>query len=237
MQLRAKLSKWGGFLCFLVVNVTLWPGIGHIQRVANVQKVTLVLFCVSCRSNIRFRLCHPERFSIRRMIHKALVTHTTALDSLLVPEPHGLSLQHIDKWLQTLLRLLDEVLLEGYCRDHESLDLINRPSNELVCHFCGSCLFLSCFRCVGDCSNTGRDSVPEGSPIFICPTCYVEGRTCGCGNMDPERLSSISHMLQDRNRAAEVLSKFHFDQGVQTQEFAELSEGYASHSFLPPTIA
>lgn len=165
------------------------------------------------------------------MINKALVTHTTALDSPPVPEQHALSIQHISKWLRTLLRLFDDVLLEGYCTGHESLDFINCTPREPVCHFCGSCLFLSCFRCVGGCSDSDRDPSPGDSPICICPTCYVEGRTCSCGDMDPERLSSLSRMLQDRNRAAEVLSKFYLAQGVQTPEFAEISEGYASRSY------
>jgi hypothetical protein len=48
--------------------------------------------------------------------------------------------------------------------------------------------------------------------------------------MDPERLSSLSHMLQDRNRAAEALSKFHLAEGAQTQEFSEILERYPSPS-------
>lgn len=174
------------------------------------------------------RLCHPERYGIRKMIHKALVIHTTALDSPPTPELDGLSLQQITKCLRTLLQLFDEVLLEGYCRDHESLALVDHLSNEQACHFCGSCLFLSCFRCIGGCSNSERDSLPGNSSICVCPACYVEGRTCGCGNMDPERLSGLSHMLQDRNHAADALSKFQLAHGVQMQELLEISEEYIS---------
>ena len=167
------------------------------------------------------------------MIHKALVTHTTAIDSFLAPEQHGFGLQHIDEWLRTLLQLFDEVLLEGYCRDHESLDLVNCAPSEEECHFCGSCLFLSCFRCVGGCLNSERVPRQGDSSISICPTCYIEGRTCGCGNMDPQRLSSLSHMLQDRNHAAEALSRFYLAQGDRTQDFAEISEGCTSFSCCP----
>lgn len=163
------------------------------------------------------------------MIHEALITHTAALNTILVSERQVPDSEHIDQWLQILLKLFDEVLLEGYCTDHESLNLINRAFDELVCHFCGSCLFLSCFRCVGDCSYSERDSPPGNSSIRICPTCYVEGRTCGCGSMDPERLSSLSRMLQDRNRAAEALTKLHLTLRVRRQEFVEISEGYVPH--------
>jgi hypothetical protein len=158
------------------------------------------------------------------MIYKSLITHTAALDTLPAPGQHDLNMQHIDKWLQILLQLFDEVLLEEYCRDHESLDLINHTPSDPVCHFCGSCLFLSCFRCVNSCLDPEWNSLPGISSIYICPTCYVEGRTCGCGNMRPERFSSLSDMVEVRNRAAEALSKFHLAQGVQTKDFAQISE-------------
>lgn len=164
------------------------------------------------------------------MIHGALTAHTTVIDSSRTSERGGFDLQCIAGCLQTLLQLFDEVLLEGYCKDHGSLDLMDHASNEQVCHFCGSCLFLSCFHCVGSCTTSEGDSLPENSPICICPTCYVEGRTCGCGNMDPGRLSSFSDMLQDRNHAADVLSRFQFTCGAQMQELQEVSEEYVSRA-------
>lgn len=158
------------------------------------------------------------------------MAHAAAVGGSPAPEQHDLNLRHNIKWLRTLLQLFDEVLLEGYCKDHGSLALVDHASSEPACHFCGSCLFLSCFHCTGGCSNSERDFLSGNLSIFICSTCYVEGRTCGCGNMEPGRLSSFSQMLQDRNNALDVLSRSQVARGVQTQVPPQILEGCVSFS-------
>ena len=102
--------------------------------------------------------------------------------------------------------MFDEVLLEEYSDDHESLPLLDNPVCDPTCDFCGSSLFLSYFRCTGICLDHSSDSLDRPS-IRLCGACYVEGRLCTCGQMAPERLGSFSDMLQERNIAADVLSK------------------------------
>ncbi|KAL6298227.1 hypothetical protein BKA93DRAFT_812084 [Sparassis latifolia] len=69
------------------------------------------------------------------------------------------------------------------------------------CDFCGADIFQSCFECRKCICNP--DS--EEERLLICAACYVEGRTCRCESMMPVQSRSFETLLQDRNKAVEVL--------------------------------
>lgn len=170
----------------------------------------------------RIRLCHPERFAIRRIVHVALISHTKKLDEFISPRARTtpdqeFPLVRVAQELSTLIRLFDEVLLEEYCKDHQLLDPADIHQNDSTCSFCGSCLFLSSFFCHECIEGTSR-------PVFICAGCYIEGRSCLCNVMSPVRVGDFQGALRDRNDAVGSLWKSSHLHRISTEGLTELSE-------------
>lgn len=74
-----------------------------------------------------------------------------------------------------------------------------------TCDFCGADIFQSFFEC-GTCNTEDGNEAAGG--ILICTGCYVEGRTCLCGVMDPVQLRPFQSLLADRNHAARILARY-----------------------------
>ncbi|KAI0336502.1 hypothetical protein GY45DRAFT_1394350 [Cubamyces sp. BRFM 1775] len=82
-----------------------------------------------------------------------------------------------------------------------------RSSCNLACDFCGADLFQSFFECK-ECRPLGSDSSLQiGDGVLLCPACYVEGRLCRCGEMEPVQYRRFEVLLSDRNQAARLLSR------------------------------
>ena len=131
---------------------------------------------------------------------------------------------HVVDELRTLIRLFDDVLLEAYSDDHDSLFLPNHTGDNPRCHYCGAFLFLSYFICGGVCFDLETDAPHVDTSIKVCGGCYVEGRSCACKDMSPKRLHSFSDMLRERNDAAEALFKYLASRSVQADDLGEISE-------------
>ena len=144
---------------------------------------------------------------------------------------HDVCPSRMAEGLRRLIQLFDEVLLEEYSDDHDSLLLLDDTTCNPACDFCGSLLFLSYFRCTGMCLDLDRDSFDYPS-MRLCGACYVEGRLCTCGEMAPNRLGSFSDMLQERNLAASLLSKCSSPHSTVVDDPGELSERCISCSPL-----
>ena len=126
--------------------------------------------------------------------------------------------------LRNLIQLFDDVLLEGYADDHDSLFLPDRVGDNPTCDYCGASLFLSYFVCASVCFDLETDAPCVDTSIKVCGGCYVEGRSCTCKDMNPRRLRNFSDMLQERNDAASVLSEYLASRSVQTDGLGEISE-------------
>jgi hypothetical protein len=143
------------------------------------------------------RTCNPELYGIRELLYG----HIQDLASLL-PEGPPRNIDRCKYDIGTsckLIQLFDNVLQEEYSQEHGSLPLIHRTEKPPTCDFCGCNLFLSVLRCSGGCG------IDETTAATICPSCFVEGRTCICGNMIPSRFRSFSTVLEQRNLAAATL--------------------------------
>ena len=46
-----------------------------------------------------------------------------------------------------------------------------------------------------------------GDGLLICPSCYVEGRSCKCEIMHPVQYMDFAILLRDRNQAAQILQQ------------------------------
>lgn len=55
------------------------------------------------------------------------------------------------------------------------------------------------------CGQEPHDNHQVGDGLLICPPCYVEGRSCKCQSMQPAQHKDFGVLLQDRNRAANIL--------------------------------
>jgi len=149
-------------------------------------------------------MCNPELYGIRQLLYN----HIQHLASPPTEGPSRNS-DHPERDIETstkLIQLFDDVLQEEYGREHDSLPLIPRTSQPPTCDFCGANLFLSVFQCMGKC---GADEVshPRNTAPTVCPSCFVEGRTCICGDMSPSRLQSFSTVLEQRNLAAAAVRR------------------------------
>ena len=134
------------------------------------------------------------------------------------------SISRVADELQKLIPLFDDVLLEGYSGDHDSLFLPDHTGRNPACHYCGASLFLSYFNCASVCFDLETDAPGVDTSIRVCGACYVEGRSCTYRKMTPRRLRDFSSMLQERNDAASILSNYLASRSVQNNALGEISE-------------
>ena len=159
--------------------------------------------------------------------------HTLRIDGFLASSPES-SGSHSDPHhpiprtadeLQKLIRLFDDILLEGYSDNHHSLFLPDHMGHNPTCNYCGASLFLSYFDCAGVCFDLEVDPTHRDMSIRVCVTCYVEGRFCACRDMTPRRLHNLSDILQERNNAVNILSNYLASHSAQSDDLIEISEG------------
>lgn len=204
-----------------------------VLRAPDVSKVWLLYSTCSFTYLPFIRLCLPEEFCVRNMIYTSMKSHASRVKEFLsrsLSEPSSSSLDTCDSVprvaneLRKLIRLFDDVLLEGYSDDHDSLFLPNHIGDNPTCNYCGASLFLSYFNCAGVCFDLETDSPRMDMSIRVCAGCYVEGRSCACKDMTPKRIRSFSHALQERNDAASVLSNYSASCSVQADDLGEITE-------------
>jgi len=117
--------------------------------------------------------------------------------------------------MQKLLELFREIILDECYPDAKLLDHVIRDFNHNIydtegypafsCDFCGSDIFVS-FFCCQDCSLSVQDTSSVSDGLHICPGCYAEGRTCGCGRlMEPVQCWPLQILYGDHDRAVRTL--------------------------------
>jgi hypothetical protein len=126
--------------------------------------------------------------------------------------------------LQKLIHLFDDVLLEGYSNNHDTLFLPTNLGHNPTCQYCGSSLFLSYFECANTCFDLETSSPQVDMIIRVCGPCYVEGRFCACKEMTPRRLHNFSIMLQERNDSVVTLSNYLASHLAPMGDLSEISE-------------
>ncbi|KAG6887505.1 hypothetical protein C0995_014763 [Termitomyces sp. Mi166 len=180
------------------------------------------------------RVCYPEKYRVKLLIYITLLKRREALASLTrnYEKSQGVLVLHIeDKKLvtstETLLKLFGSVLLEEspprnlhlHCLQSATLppnssNSSNAPSAviaRLTCDFCGADIFQSffeCLKCVPSRKGPDSSTVKHGDGLVICPGCYIEGRSCNCGDMDPIQCRPFQELVSAHNQVVELLSKF-----------------------------
>lgn len=136
--------------------------------------------------------------------------------------------------LEALLKLFESILYEEYTTQHKTLPAVGSDTSptlatlsagamgvaltacNFACDFCGGDIFQSFFSCQTcavppEKSTTGTaldlQAVTLGDGLLICPSCYVDGRTCACETMQAAQCRPFALLLQVRNKAVMALRK------------------------------
>jgi hypothetical protein len=90
----------------------------------------------------------------------------------------------------------------------------------ITCDFCSSDVFQSFFECRNCGSHHGspthgpQSEVGLGDGLIICPSCYVEGRSCKCEVMTPVQCRPFDVLLRLRRRAMTALASLRQDHDI-----------------------
>ncbi|KAF8136605.1 hypothetical protein EV363DRAFT_1158357 [Boletus edulis] len=161
---------------------------------------------------IYHRVCRQEIYKVKSNIFHAL-QHFTRLTEDLHPETESspTSLEN----LKQLVSLFDDILAADVSISRDSMPHVSQSdtchTDNLHCDFCGADIFQSFFECDSclPASSSGASAgvLPLGDGLVLCPLCYVEGRTCQCGIMQPVQCRPFSDLLGTRDRAVRAIQR------------------------------
>ncbi|KAL4067881.1 hypothetical protein J3A83DRAFT_4096483 [Scleroderma citrinum] len=175
---------------------------------------------------IYHRVCRPEIYKVKSNIYHAMCHHTTVMDQT---EP-GAELVTLAHELKKLLDLFDDILAQEYTAQHKSLPNVSQSGaahyDNIHCDFCGADIFQSFFECDKCAFQSDGDSafLPLGDGLVVCPSCYVEGRTCRCGEMQPVQHRVMDDLLQSRDSAARAIQRFECQNNIKYGYLSEHPE-------------
>ncbi|KAG1803703.1 uncharacterized protein HD556DRAFT_601948 [Suillus plorans] len=167
------------------------------------------------------RVCRPETYKVKLNIYRALHRQTQMLRELRqqTSSPHSnrssltvnSDLERVADDLHHLLELLDDVLGEEYSPKHQDMLHVSQSDtchqNDICCDFCGADIFQSFFECISCALHLSGtdDEMRIGDGIVVCPLCYVEGRGCNCGIMNPTQCRPFGDLLRARDEALHAI--------------------------------
>ena len=112
---------------------------------------------------------------------------------------NGISLSGTHE-MRKLLGIVNEILeVESYPEDDQLPSFEEQPPVDLACASCGGEIFRMAFDCKSTCLRDGRTGTSNGNKVIICPLCFVDGRTCSCGEMQPLRVREIGPLIETRD--------------------------------------
>ena len=141
------------------------------------------------------RMCIPVKYPIKSLVCQILRSQVERLGAAgKDPSPSSI----ID--LQKLLRMFEEIVDLEFYPDYDQLALESLA--DISCASCGGEIFLTLFSCGGTCvanSKTGKNGV------IVCPLCFIDGRTCSCGEMRPLRVREMDPLVELRTEAQALI--------------------------------
>ncbi|KIJ16915.1 hypothetical protein PAXINDRAFT_74465 [Paxillus involutus ATCC 200175] len=161
---------------------------------------------------IYHRVCRQEIYKVKSNIFHAAQHFIGVLETL----PENSAQQDTTvcaEKLKQLVVLFDDILASDYSTTRDSMPHVSQSgslhNDDLHCDFCGADIFQSFFEC-DSCvrtpsSQTSSDILAVGDGLVLCPLCYVEGRTCRCGEAQPVQCRPFSDLLQIRDRAVRAI--------------------------------
>lgn len=157
-------------------------------------------------------MCRQEIYKVKSNIFHALQHFTRLTEDLAERRESGICPTSTEN-LKQLVCLFDDILIAEASISRDSMPHISQSgvshTDNLHCDFCGADIFQSFFEC-DSCLPVSSSSVsggvlPVGDGLILCPSCYVEGRTCQCGNMQPVQCRPFGYLLGIRDRAVKAI--------------------------------
>lgn len=163
------------------------------------------------------RVCRQEIYKVKSNIFHALQHFTGVLENLQEgskSESCPTSAEH----LKQLVTLFDDILAGELSISRDSMPHVSQSgvshTDDLHCDFCGADIFQSFFECDSclPASSSGASAIlPIGDGLVLCPSCYVEGRTCRCEDMQPVQCRPFKELLELRDRAIRAIERIDSD--------------------------
>jgi len=157
-------------------------------------ELTLFSTCVEVRYNPHQLLCNTV-LELREELVNLKRSHPN--DQELLSAKSGV--------LEQGFKLLDEVINSTDCSQDDLLPVVELTSPPPPCSFCGGELFRTIFRCTDSCARNDATTGEEDSKILICDLCFIDGRSCRCGSMEPYRLQPLAELINLRTSIVDVL--------------------------------
>ena len=162
------------------------------------------------------RVCRQEIYKVKSNIFHALQHFTRLTEDL--SEPSGGNSCPTEN-LKQLVSLFDDILAAEFSISRDSMPHVSQPdvphTDNLHCDFCGADIFQSFFECdsclPASCSRGSAEILPFGDGLVLCPLCYVEGRICRCGEMQPVQCRPFSNLVKIRDRAVRAIQRMDND--------------------------
>ena len=141
------------------------------------------------------RMCIPARFPVKSIAYQAMLSRFERLKVA----GNGISLSGIHE-MRRLLGIVHEILeMESYPGDSQLVSFEEQPPVDLACASCGGEIFQTAFGCKGTCLRDDIAGASNGNKVVICPLCFVDGRTCSCGGMQPLRVREMGPLIKARD--------------------------------------
>jgi hypothetical protein len=198
------------------------------------------------------RVCRPETYRIKYTIYHTVLNNieklkhgdqseqrlrATSTRSVNAPgESLSLSRKRSLLSLQLLLGAYDDILSdEAYnTKDADKTPIVlhtpAQPSStsedtddRITCDFCSADIFQSFLECRVCVKKPGE--VTPGYGCVVCPRCYVDGRTCRCGTMNPAQCRPFDDLLKVRDEAIEVLKRYNVKLPIKPLAKEDFSAG------------
>lgn len=152
-----------------------------------------------------FSICVKTRYHPHQIIYTAVLKLYEELIDLKQSQTNDPSLSAKSATLERGFKLLDEVIDYSHCTQDESLPVIELTLSPPPCSFCGGEIFRTVFCCAGSCIRDGATDGSAECKILICSHCFIDGRACHCGSMDPYRLQPLDKLIELRKNIANLL--------------------------------
>lgn len=151
-------------------------------------------------------ICAKTRYRPYQIVCSTGLKLREELDTLKQIQPNDLELLSTKSaTLEQGLRILDEVISSTYSSQDDQLPTMELSSPPPPCSFCGGELFRAIFRCTNSCVRDEATAGSQDSEILICDLCFIDGRACRCGSMEPYRLQPLAELIELRTSIVNIL--------------------------------
>lgn len=151
----------------------------------------------SPRLNYETSLCLPAKYCVKRIAYDVMCSRFAELKISKTKPTLPTALE-----MRSLLEMVNEILRTEAYTNEEDIPSLGDLTITLSCAFCGGEIFQKVFRCKNKCLREGAIGFAPTNIISVCPSCYIDGRTCLCGKMAPSCLQPMAPMVTSRDKVA-----------------------------------